>query len=192
MDGETKITSSKCESNIIWIDCEMTGLDPNLDVIVEISVLVTDSHLNVVDKGMTFLVKRDQGTLDNMSAWCKETFAKNGLLKDLETALYEIEEIEDKILEYLNQWCFPKTSPLAGNTVYMDRMFLKKGMARLDDFMHYRIIDVSSFKEMCIRWYGKSFAKTYLAHRSLSDILESIEELKFYRDTMMVPVMSNV
>uniref|UniRef100_A0A913HFG1 Probable oligoribonuclease n=1 Tax=Strongyloides stercoralis TaxID=6248 RepID=A0A913HFG1_STRER len=170
------------EDNIVWIDLELTGLDLEKNTIVEISVFVSDSKLNILDEGVSYVIKHDKLILNDMNEWCKETFSKNGLLDDLKKAKFTIYETEDLVLNYLKKYCVLKKNPIAGNSVYMDRMFIMKYMPRLNDFLHYRIIDVSSIKELIHRWYGKIYEKKTCKHRSRSDILESIEELKWYKN----------
>uniref|UniRef100_A0A0N4ZIA1 Probable oligoribonuclease n=1 Tax=Parastrongyloides trichosuri TaxID=131310 RepID=A0A0N4ZIA1_PARTI len=178
--------SSQKEGNIVWIDLELTGLDVNKDSIIEICVVITDSDLNIVDKGLSYTIKHDDEVYDNMNDWCKETFAKNGLLNDLKSAVLTTSEVENIVLEYIKKYCDYKKSPIAGNTVYMDRMFIMKHMPKIDEFLHYRIIDVSSVKELVFRWYKKTYKKSVCGHRARSDIFESIEELKWYKKNFFI------
>ncbi|CEF67833.1 Oligoribonuclease, mitochondrial [Strongyloides ratti] len=180
--------SIKKENNIVWIDLELTGLDLEKNTIVEISVFVTDSELNILDEGVSYVIKHDKLTLDSMNEWCKKTFQENGLLNDLSKAELNISETETLVLNYLKKHCVFKKNPIAGNSIYMDRMFIIKYMPKLSEFLHYRIIDVSSIKELIHRWYGKTFEKKICNHRSRSDILESIEELKWYRNHFFIPI----
>uniref|UniRef100_A0A0N5B8N1 Probable oligoribonuclease n=1 Tax=Strongyloides papillosus TaxID=174720 RepID=A0A0N5B8N1_STREA len=178
--------SCQKEDNIVWIDLELTGLDLEKDTIVEISVFVTDSNLNILDKGISHAIKHEKETLDNMSEWCKNVFSENGLLDDLNKAELNICEVESMVMDYLKKYCVFKKNPVAGNSVYMDRMFIIKYMPKLSNFLHYRIIDVSSIKELVNRWYGETYEKKVCKHRSCSDILESIEELKWYRNRFFI------
>lgn len=169
--------------NIIWIDCEMTGLSLETDALVEIGVLVTDSELNVLGDGVDVVIKASDEAMAQMSDFVRKMHTDSGLLGEipLGKSLAEAEEI---VLGYLNEHCLPGKSPLAGNTIGMDRNFIARDMKNLESFFHYRTIDVSSIKELAKRWYPKAYnsapAKTG-NHRALADIRDSIAELAHYR-----------
>ena len=175
---------------LVWIDCEMTGLDLGADALIEVAALVTDFDLNVLGEGIDVIIKPPAAALEQMVPFVREMHEKSGLLDELEQGL-DMAEAERQVLAYIRSHC-PDGSrpPLAGNTVATDRSFLARDMATLEAFLHYRIVDVSSIKELSRRW----FPRAYFAapekrgnHRALADIQESIEELRYYRDAVFVP-----
>ncbi|CAG9856483.1 unnamed protein product [Phyllotreta striolata] len=173
-------------NRIIWIDMEMTGLEVDKDKIMEIACLVTDADLNVVAEGPDIIIHQPKTILDNMNSWCKKQHKKTGLTQACLDSTVGLEDAENEILKFIKEHTSEKMSPLAGNSVYMDRLFLLKYMPRINDYLHYRIIDVSTVKELCRRWNPKIFdnaPKKNFTHRALSDIKESVEELKFYKST---------
>src|SRR3954451_2555103 len=175
---------------LVWIDCEMTGLDLAADALIEVAALVTDFELNVLGEGVDVVVKPPPEALDQMDDFVREMHTSSGLLKELPDGV-PLGEAEQQVLAYIKEHC-PDGSrpPLAGNTVATDRAFLARDMAELESFLHYRIVDVSSIKELSRRWYPRVYygapAKSG-NHRALADIQESIEELRYYRAAVFVP-----
>ncbi len=175
---------------LVWIDCEMTGLDLVADALVEVAVLVTDYDLQVIGDGLDVVVKPPAEALAQMDDFVRQMHTSSGLLDQLDHGV-TLEEAEQQVLAYLREHC-PDGSrpPLAGNSVGTDRAFLSRDMPLLDRFLHYRIVDVSSIKELARRWYPRAY---YSAppksgnHRALADIQESIEELRYYRAAIFVP-----
>jgi oligoribonuclease len=180
----------KTIENLVWIDCEMTGLDVEKDSLVEIAVLITDSDLNVLDEqGMGVIIKPRKDSLDQMGDYVTQMHQESGLLELLDSGL-ELEQAEAKILDYVKSFApEARTAPLAGNSIGTDRMFLNRYMPKLDAHLHYRNVDVSSIKELTRRWYPKVYfqlPKKSGGHRALADIRESIAELRYYRQTVFV------
>jgi len=175
-------------SHLIWIDLEMTGLDPEQAVILEIASVVTDSALEIVAEGPDIAIKHPESTLLAMEAWSRSHHEASGLLERVKRTSWDDRQAEQETLRFLSEHCKPKESPLCGNTVWQDRRFLIKYMPQLEAFLHYRNIDVSSIKELVKRWYPSfpSYEKKK-AHRALSDIKESIKELRYYRDKVFPP-----
>lgn len=176
---------------LVWIDCEMTGLDVGKDALIEIAALVTDSELRVLGDGVDVVIHADDATLDSMPDVVREMHAKSGLTEAVRRSTTSLGEAEEQVLAYVRRWVpEPQSAPLAGNSVATDRAFLARDMMDLDRHLHYRIVDVSSIKELCRRWYPRVYyaqpAKG-LAHRALADITESIRELVYYRRTLFVP-----
>jgi oligoribonuclease len=180
----------KSIENLVWIDCEMTGLDVEKDSLVEIAVLITDSDLNVLDEqGLGVVIKPRKESLAQMGDYVTQMHQESGLLELLDSGL-AIEQAEAKILDYVKSFA-PEagTAPLAGNSIGTDRMFLNRYMPKLDAHLHYRNVDVSSIKELTRRWYPKVYfqlPKKSGGHRALADIRESIAELRYYRQTVFV------
>ncbi|MBM7515915.1 oligoribonuclease [Nocardioides nitrophenolicus] len=176
---------------LVWIDCEMTGLDLGADALVEIAALVTDFDLNVLGEGVDVIIKPPAEALDQMIEFVRTMHESSGLLSELEHGV-TLREAEEQVMAYLREHCGPDSRPpLAGNSVATDRGFVARDMAELDAFLHYRIVDVSSIKELSKRWFPRAYfnAPTKRGnHRALADIQESIEELRYYRDTVFVPL----
>ena len=176
---------------LVWIDCEMTGLDLRNDALVEVAALVTDFELNVIGEGVDIVIKPPAEALDQMIDFVRSMHETSGLLDVLGDGV-TLEEAEQQVMAYLHEHCGPEARPpLAGNSVATDRGFLARDMPDLDAYLHYRIVDVSSIKELARRWYPKAYyaAPTKRGnHRALADIQESIEELRYYRDTIFVPL----
>ncbi|MBW1851653.1 MAG: oligoribonuclease [Deltaproteobacteria bacterium] len=172
-------------TNLIWIDLEMTGLDLEKHVIVEIASIVTDEQLNIVAEGPEIAINYPENILSSIDDWSRKHHQSSGLLDRVRASLYTCEHAEQETMEFVSQYCKKKQSPLCGNSVWQDRLFLLKHMPRLEDFLHYRNIDVSSIKELVKKWYPSlpSFKKQK-AHLAMDDIRESIEELKFYRQNV--------
>ncbi len=176
---------------LVWIDCEMTGLDIGHDALIEVAALVTDPDLNILGDGVDIVVHAEDALLDGMLDVVREMHEKSGLTEQVRASEIGLEEAEDRILSYITTHVpEPRSAPLCGNSIATDRGFLARDMPRLDAHLHYRMIDVSSIKELCRRWYPRTYygqpAKG-LAHRALADIKESIRELDFYRHTIFVP-----
>jgi oligoribonuclease len=179
----------KSSENLVWIDCEMTGLDVEKDCLVEIAVLITDSELNILDEGLSVVIKPREDSLAGMGEFVTNMHKDSGLLDLLADGL-PLEEAESQVLDYIKQFAPEKrTAPLAGNSIGTDRMFLNRYMPTLDSHLHYRNIDVSSIKELVRRWYPKVYfqlPKKNGGHRALADIRESIAELVYYQKAVFV------
>ncbi len=175
---------------LVWIDCEMTGLDLTNDVLIEVAALVTDGNLNVLGDGVDVIVKPSPAALAQMSDFVREMHDTSGLLPLLEDGV-DLETAENEVLNYVRTWVpNPRTAPLAGNTIGTDRAFLARDMPSLEGHVHYRNVDVSSIKELARRWYPRAYYNTPAKsgnHRALADIRESIEELRYYREAVFVP-----
>ena len=177
--------------NLVWIDCEMTGLNPEADCLVEVAVVITNSELEILDAGLDVVIKPRADSWANMNDFVRNMHTESGLINEVENGL-DLAEAEQVILDYIKRFVpNAKEAPLAGNTIGTDRMFINKYMPTLDQHLHYRNIDVSSIKELTRRWYPRVYfqlPKKDGGHRALADILESIQELQYYRRTVMVPV----
>jgi oligoribonuclease len=175
---------------LVWIDCEMTGLDLARDALVEIACVVTDGQLNVVDGGIDVIIKPPAEALDHMPEVVREMHTSSGLLAELPSGV-TLAEAQDAVLEYIRQHVRePKKVPLCGNSIATDRSFLARDMPELDGFLHYRMVDVSSIKELARRWYPRAYFASppkHGGHRALADILESVRELRYYREAVFVP-----
>lgn len=169
---------------LVWIDCEMTGLDPRTDELVEIAVLVTDSDLNVVGPGLDLVIRPGEDSVANMDEFVRNMHTESGLIEEFSAGL-SVEEAQRQVLDYIRQYVpDPKTAPLAGNSVGQDRIFLQAYMPDVVDHLHYRVIDVSTIKELARRWYPRVYGcapEKNGGHRALADITESIRELEYYR-----------
>ncbi|MBB5111933.1 oligoribonuclease [Micromonospora echinospora] len=177
---------------LVWIDCEMTGLDLRRDALIEVAALVTDPDLNVLGDGVDVVIHADDEVLDGMPEIVRSMHAKSGLTEEVRRSTVTLAEAEDMVLDYVTSYVKdPRTAPLCGNSIATDRGFLARDMTRLDAHLHYRMIDVSSIKELCRRWYPRVYfgqPQKGLAHRALADIRESIRELEYYRRTLFVPL----
>jgi oligoribonuclease len=175
---------------LVWIDCEMTGLDLGRDALIEIAVLVTDGDLNVLGEGVDVVIHADEGALAGMPDVVREMHAHSGLTEAVRASTVTVAEAERLVLDYVRKYVpEPRTAPLAGNSIATDRGFLSRDMPELDAHLHYRMVDVSSVKELCRRWFPRVFyakPEKGLAHRALADIEESIRELDYYRRTLFV------
>jgi oligoribonuclease len=176
---------------LVWIDCEMTGLDLGKDKLIEVAALVTDPELNVLGEGVDLVIHADDEALDAMPPVVRDMHAKSGLTEEVRRSAITMAEAEEAVLAYIREYVpNPRTAPLCGNSIATDRGFLARDMPALDAHLHYRMIDVSSIKELCRRWYPRVYfgqpAKG-LSHRALADIRESIRELEYYRRTIFVP-----
>jgi len=175
--------------NLVWVDCEMTGLDTQNDVLVEIAVLVTDSDLNIIGDGVDLVIKATPEQISGMNEFVTKMHTDSGLINEIPNGV-SVSDAENLILKYLESaGVAAGKSPIAGNSVYVDRIFISRDMPKLAEYLHYRTIDVSSIKELTRRWYPKVYfnapAKTG-NHRALGDIKDSIAELSFYRKTVFV------
>jgi oligoribonuclease len=173
--------------HLVWIDCEMTGLSLETDALVEIAVLVTDSELNIIGEGIDLVIHATEGQIAGMNDFVRDMHTSSGLINEIPNGI-EIQEAEKQILAYLDSvGVIPGKSPLAGNSVSVDRNFIARDMKALADYLHYRTIDVSTIKELSRRWYPNAYfaapAKTG-NHRALGDIRDSIDELKYYRSSI--------
>lgn len=175
--------------HLVWIDCEMTGLDPEKDCLVEIAVVITNSDLEPVDAGLDLVIRPREDSLANMGDYVREMHTTSGLIDELAEGL-ELADAEATVLEYIKQYIpEARQAPLAGNSIGTDRMFINRYMPALDQHLHYRNIDVSSIKELSRRWYPRVYfqlPKKDGGHRALADINESIKELRYYRETVFV------
>ncbi|MDV8022520.1 oligoribonuclease [Rhodococcus sp. IEGM 1330] len=178
------------QDKLVWIDCEMTGLDLSKDKLIEIAALVTDSELNILGEGVDIVIHADDDALANMPAVVTDMHAKSGLTDEVRASTVTLEEAEQRVLAYIKEHVpVAGTVPLAGNSIGTDRGFISRDMTALDTYLHYRMIDVSSIKELSRRWYPRIYygqPPKGLAHRALADIKESIKELQYYRRTAFV------
>ncbi|AEA27180.1 oligoribonuclease [Pseudonocardia benzenivorans] len=175
---------------LVWIDCEMTGLDLQRDALIEIAVLVTDGDLNVLGEGVDVVIHADESALAAMPDVVRDMHARSGLTEEVRRSTVTLQEAEQAVLAYVREHVpDPVSAPLAGNSIATDRGFLARDMPELDAHLHYRMVDVSSIKELCRRWFPRVFyakPEKGLAHRALADIRESIRELAYYRATLFV------
>jgi oligoribonuclease len=187
-----RVAEVNADDRLVWIDLEMTGLEVDRDVIVEIACIVTDSELNALDDGIQLIVHADAEALTQMGDFVREMHTKSGLLPDIASSDIDVPAAQKAVLEYIRVHVPTASSaPLCGNSIGTDRRFLATYMRELDDYLHYRSIDVSSLKELCRRWYPAVYKKRpgkAEHHRALDDIRESIEELRFYRENLFRPV----
>jgi oligoribonuclease len=175
---------------LVWIDCEMTGLDLEHDALIEIAGLVTDGELNILDDGVDVIIKPPPEAVDQMSDVVREMHTKSGLLAGLGQGV-TLDEAQDTVLSYIQQHVSePRRVPLCGNSIATDRSFIARDMAQLDAYLHYRMVDVSSIKELARRWYPRVYFASPAkrgGHRALADIRESVQELCYYREIIFVP-----
>ena len=179
------------DDRLVWIDCEMTGLELNRDALIEIAVLVTDGELNVLDEGLDIVINCADDVLDTMVPFVQQMHESSGLTELVRSSTVTLGEAERQVLAYVKRFVSePRTAPLCGNSIATDRGFIARDMPELDGYLHYRMVDVSSIKELARRWYRRVYfgqpAKG-LAHRALADIHESVQELRYYRATVFVP-----
>ena len=176
----------KDKSNLIWIDLEMTGLDTQRDYIIEIATIVTDKELNILGEGPNLIIHQIDEVMNNMDDWNTNQHARTGLTEEVKMSTINEIQAESDTIKFLEQYIFKGESPLCGNTICQDRRFLARCMPKLEDFCHYRNLDVSSIRELGKRWYFEdidNFQKNS-NHRALDDIRDSIDELRYYRKTI--------
>lgn len=178
------------KNNLIWIDLEMTGLNVAHDVILEIAVVVTDKDLAVLAEGPSLVIHQPDQILEAMNDWCKRQHGISGLTKAVQESTVSLQQAEERVCDFLKDYCIKGQGILCGNSVWQDKSFIQRYMPKLDAFFHYKIVDVSSIKELVIRWYPTSpYAdiKKGDVHRALPDVYESIDILKTYRKNFFVP-----
>ena len=177
-------------AHLVWIDCEMTGLDIANDALIEVACLVTDAELNVLGDGVSVVIKPPAKAVDEMSDFVRDMHVVSGLLPELDEGM-TMDEAQDLVLAYIMEHTTEGKAPLAGNTVGMDRMFIERDMPKVANWLHYRVVDVSSIKELARRWYPRVYFRApdkTGGHRALGDIQDSIRELRYYRETVFVPM----
>lgn len=176
------------EPPLVWVDLEMTGLDPDRCHVLEIATVVTDADLRVLEVGPDVVIHASEDALGTLSDWSRETFAASGLLARVRASPVTVRDAEQVTLAFLSRHTGPRLSPLCGNSIHTDRAFLRRWMPALHDFLHYRNVDVSTLKEIVRRWYPGRFQPPPKAsrHEARADVLESIEELRYYRRTFFV------
>jgi oligoribonuclease len=176
---------------LVWIDCEMTGLDLGRDALIEIACLVTDGELVVLDEGLDLVIKPPAEALDQMDPVVREMHTTSGLLAELAAGI-TLAEAQEQMLHHIRRYVTePRKVPLCGNSIATDRAFIARDMPELDVFLHYRMVDVSSIKELARRWYPRAYFASppkHGGHRALADITESIQELRYYREAVFVPL----
>ncbi|MCW2491846.1 MAG: oligoribonuclease [Pseudonocardiales bacterium] len=179
------------DDKLVWIDCEMTGLELARDALIEIAVLVTDADLKVLDEGLDIVIGCADDVLDTMVPFVKQMHETSGLTEQVRNSTVTLGQAEKQVLDYIKQFApEAKAAPLCGNSIATDRGFIARDMPDLDAHLHYRMIDVSSIKELARRWYPRVYfgqPQKGLAHRALADIQESVQELRYYRGTLFVP-----
>ncbi|XP_014599363.1 PREDICTED: oligoribonuclease, mitochondrial isoform X4 [Polistes canadensis] len=184
------MSTNNQNNHMVWIDMEMTGLDINTCHILEITCLITDSNLKIISDKLNIVINQPDSILSTMDNWCKEHHKKSKLIDDVRNSKISLKDAEQTVLKFLKSYVPRGKCPLAGNSVYMDRLFLIKYMPLVHDYLHYRIIDVSTIKEVARRWnsqiYYSAPPKTY-QHRATFDILESIKELDHYKNCIFTP-----
>ena len=174
---------------LVWIDLEMTGLDPKTCAILEIGAVVTDNELNVIEEGPAIAIHHSDKVLNGMEPWSRYHHRKSGLTPACRESKVRLKKAEDLVLGFIQKHCKKRSAPLCGNTIWQDRRFLVKYMPKLESYLHYRTIDVSSVKELVSRWYPadhKMPRKKNQTHRVMADIRESIDELRYYREKVFV------
>jgi len=187
------MSTTRKNDRLVWVDMEMSGLLPETDRILEIAMIVTDGDLNIVAEGPVLVVHQEDAVLDRMDAWNKGTHGKSGLIDKVKASILPEVEVEAECLAFLKQHVKSSISPMCGNTIHQDRRFMNRYMPKLEAYFHYRNIDVSTIKELCKRWQpeiAKGFSKQQ-AHTALADIIESVEELRYYREKLFIPTIGD-
>lgn len=185
-------TPARGQGLMVWMDLEMTGLDPDKDSIIEMATVITNSSLEIIAKGPEFVIHQPASRFDLMDDWNREHHTKSGLWAKVVSSTITMAEAEQSTLDFITLYLDPKVSPLCGNSIWQDRRFLTRYMPRLESYLHYRMIDVSTVKELGLRWYGEQvkFSKPKGSHRAMDDIIESIEELRDYRNKLFVKALA--
>ena len=180
--------SKRSKKHLVWIDCEMTGLDPEKNVLIEIATIITNYDLEIVARGPVLAIRQSEAKLKGMDAWNRRTHRESGLLDRVRKEGVSVAEAEQETLKFVKRHCYARTAPLCGNSIGQDKRFLARYMPTLHEFLHYKVVDVSSIKVLVNEWYAGRFEspKKQELHRALSDIEESIEELKYYRTNVFV------
>jgi oligoribonuclease len=175
------------KSNLVWVDMEMTGLNPNSDYIIELATVVTDSRLEIIAKAPVFVIHQSDEIMDRMDAWNKGTHGRSGLIKKVKESTFSEKNAELFLIDFLERYVPRGNSPMCGNTICQDRRFMARYMPELESFFHYRNLDVSTLKQLCLLWRPElaSGFKKHQEHTALADIIESIEELRYYRDHLI-------
>jgi oligoribonuclease len=187
------MSTTRKNDRLVWVDMEMSGLQPEIDRILEIAMIVTDGDLNIVAEGPVLVVHQEDAVLDRMDAWNKGTHGKSGLIDKVKASTLTEADVEAECLAFLKQHVKSSISPMCGNTIHQDRRFMNRYMPKLEAYFHYRNIDVSTIKELCKRWQpeiAKGFSKQQ-AHTALADIIESVEELRYYREKLFIPTVGD-
>lgn len=181
------IMAEKQPINLVWIDLEMTGLDPQFEKIIEIAIIITNYNLDIIATAPVLVIHQDDVILEKMDNWNKKVHAKTGLIDKVKVSVINEEQAQKIMLEFLKNFVPKGKSPMCGNSVHQDRRFLQKYMPELESYFHYRNIDVSTLKELCKLWNKKFYKKIIKqsAHQALDDIKESIEELKYYKENFL-------
>ena len=177
-------------SAIIWMDMEMSGLDPDTDRILEVAVLVTDANLEVVAEGPNLIVHQSDEVLDSMDQWNTTHHGQSGLTQRVRESTIDEAQVSAAIVEFLSQHTEKRKAPLAGNSIHQDRRFVARYLPEVEEWLHYRNIDVSTIKELALRWYPKQYSDRPAqkgTHRAMDDLMESIEELRYYRQALFLP-----
>ena len=188
MSTENKGSGNKTDP-MIWVDMEMSGLKPDSDRILEIAMIVTDAHLNIIATAPVWVVHQTDEVLGGMDAWNTGTHTKSGLVDKVKASNLDEGAVEEQCITFLKQYVKANTVPMCGNSICQDRRFMARYMPTLEAYFHYRNVDVSTIKELCKRWQPeivKGFTKQQ-AHTALADIMESIEELRYYRERFFIP-----
>lgn len=175
--------------NLLWVDLEMTGLDESKDQIIEVACLVTDKDLNVIAEGPELVINAPDSLLNSMDEWCTRTHTESGLVARVRASKISVEEADTLVYEFIRQHTVPKMTVMAGNSIHADKRFIDKSFKKVAAHLHYRLVDVSTIKELVKRWYPDQFSRQKnkeWKHRALADIKESIEELKFYREQVFI------
>lgn len=179
--------NEELKSRLVWVDLEMTGLDLDTCHIIEMACLITDQELNVVAEGPNIIIHQPDEILDKMNDWCIQHHTASGLVDAVKASKITLQQAEYEMLSFVREYTYPKLCPLAGNSIHVDKTFLVKYMPQFMDHLHYRIVDVSTVKELCRRWYREEYEagnQKKGSHRAMGDIKESLEELRYYRRTI--------
>lgn len=182
------MATRKSKKHLVWMDCEMTGLDPMKDGLLEIATIITNYDLEIVAHGPVLAIKQSEAKLGNMDAWNRRTHKKSGLLERVRSTGVSVAEAERETLAFIKKYCYKRTAPLCGNSIGQDKRFLARYMPELHEFLHYKVVDVSSIKVLVKEWYGGKYESPEKKelHRALDDIEESIAELRYYREHVFV------